>query len=458
MMTEEGAMTGLTRQTASFVAALEPDTVPERCYEAARIGIADCVATMIAGANESPVAIVRDLLSASAAPDAAPEIPSGRPLSALDAALVNGVAGHVLDYDDVAIDGHPSAAMAPAILAEGWTIGASGRDALAAYVAGYELWAALIEREPGALHERGFHPTCIWGTLSAAAACARLHRLDEERTTHAIGIAASLAAGLVANFGTMTKSLHAGRTAQAGVLAARLAKNGYTASPDVLEHRSGFLLAHSPSGNPDLAETDLKLGREWRLEKTGVNVKRYPLCYCAHRSIDAMLDLADTHDLHAADVDGIHVTLGETQRLILRNHAPTNGLEAKFSIEFAMASALVARQVGLAQLSDAFVQRPDVVGAMRKVRCATVPTPGAAFAESDTVSVRLTSGEELTHPPVRNAKGSWENPLSANEFRSKFMDCTEGSLGSNRATSLFETLMGLEHASTVRDLPLGRMQ
>ena len=164
-------MSGLTRQTAGFVASLDPDAIPARAYEAARMGIADCIATMVAGANEQPVTIVRDLVSDNTAGDAAPEIPSGRPLSALDAALVNGVAGHVLDYDDVAIDGHPSAALVPAILAEGWTVGASGRDALAAYVAGYELWAALKEREPGALHERGFHPTAIWGTLSAAAAC-----------------------------------------------------------------------------------------------------------------------------------------------------------------------------------------------------------------------------------------------------------------------------------------------
>jgi 2-methylcitrate dehydratase PrpD len=136
---------------------------------------------------------------------------------------------------------------------------------------------------------------------------------------------------------------------------------------------------------------------------------------------------------------------------------PANGLEAKFSIEFALAAALVARQVGMAQLTDAFVQRSDVVGAMGKVACATVPTPGEAFAESDTVSVRLGSGTELAHAPVKNAKGSWENPLSANEFRSKFMDCTEASLGSNRATSLFETLMALDRAPTLRDLPLGRM-
>lgn len=449
-------MTGLTRQAAQFVAHLDPTNIPGRCYDAARIGIADCVATMIAGAAEPPVAIVRDLVSASAASDAAPEVPSGRALSAPDAALVNGVSGHVLDYDDVAMDGHPSVALAPAILAEGWTIGARGADALAAYVVGYELWAALLGREPGALHERGFHPTGIWGTLAAAAACARLHGLDTERCAHALGIAASMAAGLVANFGTMTKSLHAGRTAQAGVLAARLAKHGYTAAPDILEHRTGFLLAHSPSGRPDLSEADLGLGHAWRLAQSGVDVKRYPICYATHRAIDAMIDLAQGNDLAPEEVGEIRVTLGETQRLMLRNRQPKSGLEAKFSIEFAMASALIARRVGLQQLTDGFVQRPDVGAVMGRVICTSVPTGGAPFAEQDTVSVVLRSGTAIAHEPVAYAKGSWKNPMSEAEFRAKFMDCAEPSLGSNWATSLFESLLALDAVATLRDLPLGR--
>ena len=218
-----------------------PRAVPARANFGARIGMLDCVGTMIAGADEEAVRLVAQIVPASTTNDGAPEIPGGRNLSAPDAALVNGVAAHVLDYDDVGIDGHPSAALTPAILAEGWTLGSSGEEALAAYVAGYEVWALLQELEPGALHERGFHPTAIWGTLSAAAACARLNHLNADETTNAIAIAASLAAGTVANFGTMTKSLHAGRTAQSGVLAARLAKSGFTASPDVLEHRAGFM-------------------------------------------------------------------------------------------------------------------------------------------------------------------------------------------------------------------------
>jgi len=172
----------------------------------------------IAGVREPAPRLVSATVATSTANDGAPEIPSGRNLAPADAALVNGTAAYVLDYDDVGMgmDGHPSAVLTLAILGEGWSLGASGRDALAAYVAGYEVWALLLELEPGRMHERGFHPTAIWGTIASAAACARLNRLDTAQTMNAIAISASLAAGVVANFGTMTKSLHVARTAQAG--------------------------------------------------------------------------------------------------------------------------------------------------------------------------------------------------------------------------------------------------
>src|SRR5882762_8072499 len=357
---QEHVMTALTSDIAKFVASIDAGAIPPRANLGARIGMLDCVGTMIAGADEQAVKLVARMVPVSTSNDGAPEIPGGRNLSAGDAALVNGVAAHVLDYDDVGIDGHPSAALTPAILAEGWTLGASGEEAIAAYVAGYEVWALLQELEPGALHERGFHPTAIWGTLSAAAACARLNRLNAEETTNAIAIAASLASGLVANFGTMTKSLHAGRTAQSGVLAARLAEQGFTASADVLEHRTGFLRAHSPSGSPRIEDGTIDIGTNWRLSELGINVKRYPTCYATHRSIDAMLGLVRTHGLKPEDVKEIRVQTGTTQRLMLRNTNPQTGLEAKFSMEFAMAAALVAGRVGLSQLTDDFVHRTEV--------------------------------------------------------------------------------------------------
>jgi 2-methylcitrate dehydratase PrpD len=457
---KEPRMMPLTAGLAEFSASIRHDAIPQACLHAARIGFIDCVGVMIAGSREQAHHLVANLVAASATNEGAPEIPSGRNLAPADAALVNGVAAHVLDYDDVAIDGHPSAALVPAILAEGWALDASGEDALVAYIAGYEVWAQLQELEPGHLHERGFHPTAIWGTLAAAAACARLNRLDPAATGHALAIAASLAAGLVANFGTMTKPLHVGRTAQAGVLAARLAKAGFTGSPDALEHPTGFMQAHSASGKPSVDARDWRLGKDWRLSKLGVNVKRYPMCYATHRSIDAMLDLVCQNDLAPDAVDEIRVRIGSTQRLMLRNRDPKTALEAKFSLEFAMAAALVARHVGLAQLADDFVRRADVIDAMRKVRCTTTDEilPDGPFAPEDKLSIVLKSGETLAHPPVSEAKGSWKKPLSDAELRDKFFDCAAPALGSSQADDLFDRLAALDRVASLRELPLVAMK
>jgi 2-methylcitrate dehydratase PrpD len=448
-------MAELTRQAANFVAAINAAALPPQCVKVARIGILDCIGVMIAGADEPAPQIVGRMVPTSTSNDAALAIPSGRKLSAPDAALVNGVAAHVLDYDDVALAGHPSAVLVPAIFAEGWTLGSSGTDVIAAYVAGYELWALLEEMEPGQLHDRGFHPTAMLGALAAAAACARLHRLDAERTTHAIAIAASMAAGLVANFGTMTKSFHAGRAAHSGVLAARLAKEGFTASPDVLEHRTGFMRALSPSGAPRVDGGDLRLGSHWRMPTLGINVKRYPTCYCTHRAIDAMIDLAKAYNLKPDAVAEIRVCTGTTQMLMLRNAQPRNGLEAKFSMQFALVAALAARRVGLSELTDEFVRRPEIAANLGKVTCTTVDETMPdlpPMAPDDRVSVVLTNGEVIEHPPVVFPKGSWARPLAREELAEKFLDCTIRKLDRTHAKELFDQLWALDDLPSLRNL------
>lgn len=449
-------MISLTREAASFVATLTADAIPQVCLKAAAMGMTDTLGVMVAGADEDAPRLVASLVTPSTADDAAPAFPSGVFYAPADAALLNGIAGHVLDFDDVAIDGHPSTVLAPAILAEGWSLGVAGDRALSAYVAGYEIWALLHALESGQMHARGFHPTAVQGTVATAAACAHLRGLDAEKTAHAIAIGASMAAGLVANFGTMTKSFHAGRTAQSGVIAARLAAMGYTASPDALEHPTGFLTAHSASGAPDLEARDHGLGRDWRLPKLGINIKRYPLCYSTHRAIDAMLDIVEAHDLAPDAVKEIRVGAGSTQLLMLRNHAPTTGLEAKFSMEFAMASALIARRVGLPELSNDFVRRADVVAAMTRVRSTAIHDGmvGVADSEADTVDVELVSGEVLTHEPVGAPRGSWAKPLTDAELREKFMACVEGRLAPSHAAALFAQMIALGSVANLRDLPL----
>jgi 2-methylcitrate dehydratase PrpD len=444
----------LTALLAEFVSHLEIGNVPERALDAARMGITDCVGVTMAGAGEESVRIVSAMAAQSSDPDAALEIPSGRHLAPADAALVNGVAAHALDYDDVAMAAHPSAVLVPALLAEGWSLDARGQDVMLAYVAGYELWAQLDVLEPGRLHARGFHPTAVLGTLAAAAACSRLRRLDAAQTRHAIGIAASLASGLVANFGTMTKPLHAGRAAQSGVQAARLAARGFTAAPDILEHRTGFLRAHSPSGSLRVDDASIDIGKVWRLEQRGIDIKRYPTCYATHRCIDAMLELASDHDLAPENVAQINVRTGATQLLLLRNPRPRDALEAKFSMPFAMAAALVARNVGLSEVSDEFVGRAVVSSVFEKVRCTTTDEMMAGdelFAPDDRVGVQLTSGEVLNHPPIVHAKGSWYRPLTAAELAVKFRDCTR-TMPSEESEALFEQLWSLRTLRSLRTL------
>ena len=338
----------------------------------------------------------------------------------------------------------------PALLAEAETLDASGRDMLVAFVAGYEVWAELGRRESGYHHGKGWHPTGIFGAIAAASACAHLRRLDPERTAQALALGASQSAGLMANFGTMTKPFHAGRSAHAGVMAARLAAAGFTASMDALEHPQGFLAAVSPEGNVDRDSPAEGLGDNWRITRTGLAVKKFPTCYCTHRAIDGMLDLVREHDLKPGDVAAISVTLSDNFATILRNHRPDTGLAAKFSIEFAMICALIARRVGLGELTDEFVRRADVQAMlpMVSVQISTEPDagyPGAAFA--DQVTVRLTSGAILPGEAVHRARGHIENPLTEQDLFVKFEDCLTVGRSAVPPDIMFDRLKRMEQAS-----------
>jgi len=249
----------LTQDLGRFVANVSFERLPAEAADVARIGFIDCIATMIAGARDPAPQLLRKALQPGGG-DATLYF-TGEHAPAPEAAWVNGTAGHALDYDDVAsLRGHPSTVLVPAILAEGEALGVSGRDMLAAYVAGYETWAELAWRDPGHHHRKGWHPTGIFGPIGAAAACASLRHLDAQRATSALALAASQSSGVMANFGTMTKPFHAGRSAHSGLIAARLAEIGFTASPDALEHPQGFLSAVSPAGEVDARAARIRSG------------------------------------------------------------------------------------------------------------------------------------------------------------------------------------------------------
>jgi 2-methylcitrate dehydratase PrpD len=399
-------MSALTAELGRFASSLRFNDIPDEALAVAKTGFTDCFGVMIAGARDRVVALLDREMAGSDSKAQASLIPSLKKRNVEDAALVNGAAAHVLDYDDVTFDGHPSAVLVPAIIAQGETVGASGAELLAAYVAGYEVWAELLVREPVPLHQKGWHPTAVRGTVAAAAACAKLRRLSPEQTQTALAIAASMAGGLVANFGSLTKCFQVGRAAQSGVIAARLADAGLTASPDALEHQSGYLAAYSPNGQAKLAESFDPHHKLWHLARQG------------------------------------------------RNHRPKNAFEAKFSMEFAMASSLIARSVGLAQLTDAFVGQPDVQRLIPRVAIETTKETmnGSAFAPSETVAIRTQKGDVFASEPIVHAKGSMQRPLSRGELQVKFDDCIGDDLGAKARTSAFDRLMNLERLNGAADL------
>ena len=435
----------LTKSLGSFVSSIRLEAIPSAALRVVHTGFVDCVGTLIAGSIEEPPRLLHKALAPP--PGDATLYLVGPRVSAPEAAWINGTAAHALDYDDVSLRGHPSTVLVPAILAEAEGLGSSGAEMATAYVAGYEVWAELAGRDPDQHHQKGWHPTGIFGAIAAAAACASLRRLGPEQATQAIALGASHSSGLVANFGTMTKPYHAGKAAHAGVISARLAEAGFTASADALEHPLGFLAAVSPKGAAD-RERAAQAGRAWQILSQGLSVKKYPLCYCTHRAIDGMLDLLRAQQVHGEDVKSITVSTSRRNATILRNQQPQTGLEAKFSMQFAMAASILAGRVGLAELTDGFVQRKDVQALQRKVTIAPDDRPDpnrSGAAPYDLVVVETNDGRRLESARITDERGSPQLPLTTDELWVKFENCLAIGNPSLSARAIFDALLSIEH-------------
>ena len=451
-------MIQLTREVAQAVAAMRYEAIPPQAISAACNGITDCAAVTILGRTSEVVRVLRSVLGLRPGRGEARICFSSDGAPAPQAALVNGTAAHALDYDDIGLNRvqptHPSAVLASAVLAEAEALGCSGRDVLTAYITGYEVWGEIGSRDRRPYHVKGWHPTATFGAIAAAAAAARLHDLDAERTARAIAIAASQAGGLVANFGTMTKPFHAGRAAHVGVLSARLAAAGMTAAPDALEAKQGFLNAMSPGGEVDLA-TPTGIGRHWRLISDGLGFKLYPMCYGTHRALDGMIALVKEHDVRSEAVADINVEVCEVQMANLIHHNPQSALDAKFSMEFALATAVIARRVTMAEVADSFVQRGDVRALMNKVRITLLPAGDPTRHRdppADGVVVSLTDGRRIERR-FEEPLGHPDKPVGADVLWTKFLDCTRGALAESEARRLFGMLQNLDQVASLAELP-----
>lgn len=453
MLGNEMASTAhLAQSLGEFIATTRYGSLPPEAVRIAKNAIIDTVGVIVAGCNEPPVRVLHKTLGAGTNGEAALFLGKDRTW-APHAAWLNGAAGHVLDYDDFA-RGHPSVVLVPALLAEGEALNASGADIVTAYVVGYEVWMDLIMRERGSYQTKGLHPTSLIAPLAAAAACAKLRRLNADQAASALGLAAHQASGITIGHGTMAKSFQVGKAAYTGVLSARLAAHGMSTAPQSLDHAQGFLRAVSPAGDVDIASVP-RLGEHWRIIEHGPNLKCFPVCYRVHRVVDATLGLATGRTLDPRDIQKVEVLLGKIDAMILANHEPKTGLAAKFSAEFAVATCLLAKQLTLAELTDQFVLRPEV---QQLMCCVTVTTnenydPDApGFSMHDQVLVHLRNGQVIESARVKHAPGSVQRPITADALARKFFECLRFGNPELDAPRMLDALLRLEALKSCREL------
>jgi 2-methylcitrate dehydratase PrpD len=438
----------LTRAYGAFLGAMSGREVPPAARAVARLGFTDSIGVLLAGRGEPVVATLRRALAADGAGGSVPALLGATRATASAAALLDATAAHALDYDDFAFSNHPSAVLVPAVLAIAAQSGADGRRMAAAYVAGYEVWCDLFEREPDHYYARGWHPTAVLGPVGAAAAAAVAAGLDAERATHAIAIAASFGGGVFENFGSMVKPLHGGRAAQAGVTAAGLAAAGMTASPTALEGASGLMRALSPEGRVDIA-TPPRLGEVWHSARRGLNLKRYPVVGAAQRLADMAVGLhAAGAPRGAAEIARIAVTISERHLRVMPFGLPDSGLQAKFSLPFIVACGLHHGGVGLAEVGDAGAADAQIRALAQRVQVTTTTATDPDWpdaAPSDGLEVVAADGRSFLAPPLPRWRGHADNPMDAAELRAKFFDCAHfAGVPQDRAAAVFDTLQRLE--------------
>jgi aconitate decarboxylase len=451
----------LTRQYAAFASAASRNGIaPGKAFEVVRLGFTDSAGVILAGLNEDVVKRLVRHVERQGGAETARLLFGQRRASPIQSALVNSTAAHAHDYDDFAFSNHPSAVLCPAILAAaeharifGRTV--DGRRMANAYVAGYEIWAEVMKREPDHLYAKGWHPTAVFGPIGAAAAAAVVLDLDEGEILNAIALACSLAGGVFENFGTMAKPMHGGRASEAGVTAACMAAEGIAASPSAVEGKHGLLTGVSPNGRTD-RDRPTRLGRDWHILKERLNIKKYPTVGASQRVIDAVLMLRRERPPEIGRIQKIVPRVSVNHLEVMPFHAPTTGLQAKFSLPFAVACALVHGRVGLAEVQDSVVREPRIQALMAMVEPETTREflpdwPNAA--PFDVVHFHLDDGSIVSTPEVRRATGHGDTPLSAPEIRAKFEACAAfGGVAPAPAAALFEAMQRIDALASPADI------
>jgi 2-methylcitrate dehydratase PrpD len=437
-----------------WLAATRFEELNPRALATAKRAVLDGIGVTLAGVDTPLAGIVTDFVAAGGSGPAT-VLGAGLRCSAENAAFANGAIGHVLDFDDVShpLGGHPTVSVLPAALAIAESKGRSGADLLIGYAAGVEVETAIAKGVNFTHYDKGWHPTATLGTFGATAAAARMLGLDGEQATAALSLATSFAAGIKAGFGTMAKPLQVGRAGSSGVICALLAAGGATAKPDAFEAAQGFANVFNGPGTYDLDAIPATLANPWDVDDPGIATKLHPCCGGTHAAVDAALELraglADVDDVRRIDVS-IH------PRRFAHVNRPAIGddpLEAKFSLQYAVALAIVFGRIDIGHYTRETLGRPDVQRVLAKVHASPLPEPEWGpehFAAK--VVLELDDGSTPTSRWERPRGRTPETALSDQDIESKFAGCVAGVLDDARTKQVCELVGRLETVVDVTEL------
>ncbi len=423
---------GVTAEIASFVCKTKFNDVPEDVVRLARGFVLDGLGVILAGTTERGSKILHTYVRQLGGKAECAILGTGYRAPAPKAALSNGVSGHAMDYDDTqlstskeAVYGlltHPTTPVLSAALATAELLKSSGKDFLLAYMMGVEAECRIADAINPRHYQAGFHTTATIGGLGATVAAGKLLRLNEEAMERALALGASMASGLRENFGTMTKPLHAGRSAENGVTAAQLAKRGFTSAKGILEAKRG--LFNAMAGGFDDSKITGRLGHPYFMQDPGISIKPYPSGSLSHPAQDLILDMVNDNDIQPDDIEAIDVGTNSNVPNALIYPMPVTALEGKFSIPFCMAIGVLERKAGIAQFTDRKVREPKVVEMMKRVTLYVDDEMEALGYDQvrSRILIKLKDGR-LIEGRADVAKGHPLKPMNWHELGEKFRDC-----------------------------------
>src|ERR687891_20217 len=452
---------GATEKIAKFIIDTGYVDIPRDAVDKAKRTALDCLGASLAGVSETVSQAITGYVTKLGGPPQASVFGAGIKVSVPDATMANGSIAHALDYDDCGVKiGHPSVLVLPAVLSLGEQLGASGQDILTAYILGLEIEGKMALHADFKLMQSRLNHQSWYGSVGAAVACAKLLRLDVAKTGMTLGIAANFACGLAANHGSMAGAMAAGNACRNGVIAALLAQEGVTANPDIIEAKNGFYDTLVGSGHYEAERIADGLGKPFYIESPGIGLKKYPSCYHTHRALDGVFQLLGEHRLGDKDIAEVDVGTSERAMRVLAFSEPATPYQAKYSMPYCIAAAVVDHQVTLDTFTAHKMEDRDIVEARKKVHLSfpDIPIwPGLADVGPDTefvgnpVTIRTTDGRSY-NARVDIPRGDPALPLTDDELLAKYRDCGRSQLSPDDTERSVGLILGLERVADIGTL------